>query len=80
MIRDDVLAKLTNYYQELTERYAIASLFLFGSVARDEASADSDVDLLVEFKQPVGLFEFIEFFSVQTVFSINGPRRVTGRH
>ena len=32
------------------------SLFLFGSVARNEAKASSDVDLLVEFSQPVGLF------------------------
>jgi predicted nucleotidyltransferase len=30
-------------------------------VARDEARPDSDVDLLVEFKEPVGLFQFIEF-------------------
>lgn len=34
------------------------SLDLFGSVARDEASADSDVDLLVEFDRPIGLFHF----------------------
>ncbi len=33
---------------------------LFGSVARDEASIGSDVDLLVEFKEPIGLFRFIE--------------------
>jgi predicted nucleotidyltransferase len=36
------------------EREAILSLF--GSVARDQAKASSDVDLLVEFSQPVGLF------------------------
>jgi uncharacterized protein len=38
----------------------VKSLQLFGSVARDEAGPDSDVDFLVEFNQPVGLFEFIE--------------------
>ena len=32
---------------------------LFGSVARDEARPDSDVDLLVEFDRPVGLFTFV---------------------
>jgi uncharacterized protein len=58
--RDDVLSKLLKQHQVLTERFGIASLFLFGSVARDEARVDSDVDLLVEFKQPIGLFEFIE--------------------
>jgi predicted nucleotidyltransferase len=35
------------------------SLMLFGSVARDEAQTDSDVDLLVEFDRPVGLFTFV---------------------
>ena len=29
---------------------------MFGSVARDEASSTSDVDLLVEFSRPVGYF------------------------
>jgi uncharacterized protein len=60
MRRDDVLIKLKEQRQELNERYGVASLFLFGSVARDEARPDSDVDLLVEFKHPIGLFEFIE--------------------
>ena len=58
--RDDVVSKLREHNQELSQRYGIGSLFLFGSVARDEARADSDADLLVEFRQPVGLFEFIE--------------------
>ncbi len=34
------------------------SLDLFGSVARGEARPDSDVDLLVEFERPIGLFHF----------------------
>jgi predicted nucleotidyltransferase len=36
----------------------VRSLDLFGSVARNEARADSDVDLLVEFERPIGLFHF----------------------
>jgi len=44
---------------ELAEKYGVKSLALFGSVARDEAHPDSDVDLLVEFDRPVGLFAFI---------------------
>ena len=35
------------------------SLALFGSVVRDEARADSDVDILVEFARPVGLLAFL---------------------
>jgi predicted nucleotidyltransferase len=34
-------------------------LTLFGSVARDEATAKSDVDLLVEFDRPTGFFGLI---------------------
>lgn len=36
----------------LAERYGVTSLALFGSVARDAARADSDVDVLVSFDGP----------------------------
>jgi predicted nucleotidyltransferase len=60
MKRSSVIRILRKQRKELAEHYNVASLSLFGSVARDEARADSDVDLLVEFSQPVGLFKFIE--------------------
>ncbi|MDR3573276.1 MAG: nucleotidyltransferase family protein [Anaerolineaceae bacterium] len=41
------------------DAYGVKSLALFGSVARDEARPDSDVDLLVEFNRPIGLFGLI---------------------
>lgn len=37
----------------------VKSLALFGSTARNEAASASDVDILVEFDRPVGLFEFV---------------------
>jgi len=36
----------------------VASLALFGSAVRDQAGPASDIDLLVEFAHPVGLFDF----------------------
>ena len=39
--------------------FDVGSLSIFGSFARDEAREDSDVDVLVEFAQPVGLLQFI---------------------
>ena len=33
---------------------------IFGSSARGEAKRGSDIDVLVEFKQPIGFFEFVE--------------------
>ena len=57
MTRDEVLQILREQQDALRERYGVRSLALFGSVARDEATAASDVDLLVEFERPIGLFE-----------------------
>jgi len=60
MKRNDVMRILQEKRQELVDRYNISTLSVFGSVARDEARQDSDVDILVEFSRPVGLFQFIE--------------------
>ena len=48
MRRDEVLATLDRHRSELA-RMGVKSLRLFGSVARNEASPASDIDLLVEF-------------------------------
>ena len=50
MGRDDVLTLLAAHRGEI-EGLGVGSLRLFGSVARGEASADSDVDLLVSFRE-----------------------------
>lgn len=60
MKRNDVLRILQKELQELVDHYNISTLSVFGSVARDDARQDSDVDILVEFSQPIGLFQFIE--------------------
>jgi predicted nucleotidyltransferase len=56
MKRSEVLKLIQNQHTLLADRYGVRSLALFGSVARDEATSTSDVDLLVEFDRPVGLF------------------------
>jgi uncharacterized protein len=58
MKKSQVLKILTEHYSQL-KGFGVKSLLLFGSVARDEARPDSDVDLLVEFEKPVGLFTFV---------------------
>ena len=57
--REAVLTKIAGHRPELT-RLGVRSLALFGSTARGEARVDSDVDLLVDFARPVGLFAFLE--------------------
>ena len=48
MRREDVIRQIQGRESDL-RRLGVHSLRLFGSVARDEASADSDIDLLVAF-------------------------------
>ncbi|OGO74539.1 MAG: hypothetical protein A3K41_04395 [Chloroflexi bacterium RIFOXYD12_FULL_57_15] len=40
------------------KKFGVSSVSVFGSVARNRIRKHSDVDLLVEFDQPIGLFEF----------------------
>lgn len=55
--RDEALATLRHHEKELRE-HGVKTLAVFGSVARNEATSGSDIDLLVEFERPVGLFAF----------------------
>ena len=59
MRRQEVLEKLAAH-EAILHAKGVSSLELFGSLARDDASDHSDVDLLVEFDRPIGLFEFFE--------------------
>jgi predicted nucleotidyltransferase len=44
----------------LRERYQLESLGVFGSFVRSDQRAGSDLDLLVSFRKPPGLLQFIE--------------------
>ena len=46
--KDFCLKVLKEYFNEVSEKYGIQSMALFGSVARDEQNASSDVDVLYE--------------------------------
>ena len=61
MTRDEALRTIGANLDDL-HRMSVRSVSIFGSVARDEATDASDVDLLVEFDEGarVGLFHFIE--------------------
>jgi predicted nucleotidyltransferase len=47
-----IIGKLESEVTTLKRRFGVKSLGVFGSVARGEASLDSDVDILVEFDVP----------------------------
>ncbi len=50
---------LKNYKPELIQKYNVSELGIFGSFARNEQSEASDIDILIDFKQPIGL-QFVE--------------------
>ena len=52
MNRDEVLKMLRAHKATLAQRFGVTNLALFGSVARNEMSDDSDIDILVRFDRP----------------------------
>lgn len=44
---------------ELMHKYHVRTLGLFGSVVRDDYNDKSDIDIIVDFKQPIGI-EFVD--------------------
>jgi predicted nucleotidyltransferase len=51
-IRDQVMALLSQHLPEWRRLYGIQELALFGSLARNQTSPDSDVDLCVSLDPP----------------------------
>jgi uncharacterized protein len=52
MDRAAILELLRQFQQEFGLRYGIVSLGLFGSVARDCVTKDSDIDVVISLKKP----------------------------
>ncbi|HEY9765941.1 MAG TPA: nucleotidyltransferase family protein [Chroococcales cyanobacterium] len=61
MTREEILFLLSSHMGHLRSM-GVSSIALFGSVARNEAGPDSDVDILIEFEADaeVGAFEFLD--------------------
>ena len=57
--KTEILNLLKQYKPKAQREYGLTRLGIFGSVARDEQTGDSDVDILiqVDHSQPVGLFK-----------------------
>jgi len=44
----------------LKEEFKVKEIGIFGSYVRGEQKKKSDLDILVEFRKPIGLFEFMD--------------------
>lgn len=51
--------KLGQLKNELSEKYYVQNIGLFGSVVRNDFTPQSDIDIIVDFSKPIGI-EFID--------------------
>ncbi len=51
---------LKEHKKELEEKFRVKEIGIFGSYVKGEERKRSDVDILVEFREPIGLFKFME--------------------
>ena len=60
MDKQAVLRRLTGSIKEIRQRFSVKALSIFGSIARDEAIDNSDVNVLVAFNQKANFDGFMD--------------------
>jgi len=50
---------LNEHREELEKEFSVSNIGLFGSYVREDQAAGSDLDILVEFSQPISLLRFV---------------------
>jgi predicted nucleotidyltransferase len=60
MLLEQAKRLLSSQKEAIHSRFKVKRLSLFGSVARDEAGPESDIDLLVEFKEKPDFDSFMD--------------------
>ena len=67
----DQIRMFTPQLMEIAERHGISRIYVFGSVARGEDTAKSDVDFLVEMEEGASLFGVAGFsYEVEKLFGV----------
>ena len=61
--------KLKQMKPQLISKYHISSIGLFGSVVRNDFTSESDIDIVVDFSEPIGI-EFIDLAN-ELEFTLN---------
>jgi predicted nucleotidyltransferase len=51
---------LRAHKEELRKKFNVKEIGVFGSFVRGEHKKGSDIDILVDFEEPIGLFEFMD--------------------
>ena len=69
MDKSTILSELKKVKPELSTKYGLTTLALFGSYSRDEQTAESDIDLVVDFEKIVAKKFFHCAFALQDLFA-----------
>lgn len=57
---EEIKGILSSHKPLIMRRFKVKRISIFGSLVRGENTEPSDVDLLVEFSEPIGLFAFMD--------------------
>jgi predicted nucleotidyltransferase len=56
---EEIKGILAMHRDELRKRFKVKEIGVFGSYVRGEEKEASDIDVLVEFEEPIGLISFV---------------------
>jgi predicted nucleotidyltransferase len=64
--KTEILEILRAIKPELEADYNVKTIGIFGSAVRETQHYQSDIDVLVEFEPPIGMFKFLELEELLT--------------
>ena len=67
-ISDEIVIKIKDLKKELTERFSVSSIGVFGSATKERLKKESDIDILVELKEPTFDYYMDLKFRLEEVF------------
>ena len=59
MDKDEIILLIREHYNFLNTEYGVSKIGIFGSITKGTITEESDLDIVVEFKRPIG-FKFIQ--------------------
>ena len=57
--QSEIIHQLREMMTELSVQYHVQKIGIFGSYSKERQTQESDLDLVVEFDQPIGMFAFV---------------------
>jgi predicted nucleotidyltransferase len=68
---NDIKAALAKHKPEIQREFKVKKIGIFGSYTKGRQKKKSDIDVLVEFSEPIGLFKFMDLEEyLQNLFGV----------